>query len=109
MPRGDRTGPWGYGPMTGRGVGFCAGYPHPGYMHPGPGFGYGGGFRRRYRAYYGPAWPAWAPGYAPYFYGPAVPNENSVGSEKDYLVNQAEMLKEQLEQINKRLDELEDK
>jgi len=43
MPRGDRTGPMGYGPMTGRGMGYCAGYPTPGYMNPGPGFGYGRG------------------------------------------------------------------
>ena len=34
MPRGDRTGPAGFGPMTGRAAGFCAGYPLPGYMNP---------------------------------------------------------------------------
>lgn len=34
MPRGDRTGPAGLGPMTGRAAGFCAGYPTPGYMNP---------------------------------------------------------------------------
>ena len=27
MPGGDRTGPRGLGMMTGRGLGFCAGYP----------------------------------------------------------------------------------
>lgn len=43
MPRGDRTGPRGSGPMTGRGMGYCAGYPGLDYMYPGPGFGYGGG------------------------------------------------------------------
>lgn len=43
MPRGDRTGPTGSGPMTGRGMGYCAGYPGPGFMYPGPGFGYGRG------------------------------------------------------------------
>jgi len=26
MPRGDGTGPWGLGPMTGRAAGYCAGY-----------------------------------------------------------------------------------
>ena len=30
MPRGDRTGPMGQGPMTGRNLGFCAGYDTPG-------------------------------------------------------------------------------
>ena len=34
MPRGDRTGPTGLGPMTGRAAGFCAGYPVPGYINP---------------------------------------------------------------------------
>ena len=55
MPRGDRTGPWGAGPMTGRAAGYCAGYSVPGFMNPigeygrgwgrgrGRGFGRGGG------------------------------------------------------------------
>lgn len=34
MPFGDRTGPAGLGPMTGRAAGFCAGFPVPGYMNP---------------------------------------------------------------------------
>lgn len=33
MPLGNGTGPAGLGPLTGRGVGFCAGYPIPGYMN----------------------------------------------------------------------------
>jgi hypothetical protein len=65
MPGGDRTGPAGMGPMTGRAAGYCAGYPMPGYRNPAfrpgffPGYGYtpyqgnwftgppwgGGGFR----------------------------------------------------------------
>ncbi len=40
MPRGDGTGPMGLGPMTGRGMGYCAGYPVPGFMNPVPGFGF---------------------------------------------------------------------
>ena len=44
MPLGDRTGPWGLGPRTGRGLGYCSGYPVPGFMNPGPGFGFGRGF-----------------------------------------------------------------
>lgn len=49
MPFGDRTGPLGYGPMTGRGAGFCAGYNMPGYMNsnvPRRGMGWGRGFGR---------------------------------------------------------------
>lgn len=43
MPRGDKTGPQGAGPMTGRAAGYCAGYPVPGYMNPGLGYGRGWG------------------------------------------------------------------
>ena len=48
MPRGDRTGPMGMGPMTGRGAGFCAGFNVPGFMNAvsgrgGMGFGRGRG------------------------------------------------------------------
>ena len=43
MPRGDRKGPWGAGPMTGRAAGYCAGYSVPGYTNPIGGYGRGGG------------------------------------------------------------------
>jgi hypothetical protein len=50
MPRGDRTGPWGEGPMTGRSAGYCAGYPPLDYARfggrgrcRGSGGGWGGG------------------------------------------------------------------
>jgi len=33
MPAGDRTGPMGHGPMTGRGAGICAGFGVPGYTN----------------------------------------------------------------------------
>jgi hypothetical protein len=42
MPRGDRTGPLGIGPMTVRAAGFGAGYPVPGYMNPYAGWPEGG-------------------------------------------------------------------
>lgn len=45
MPGGDRTGPNGQGPMTGRGWGFCGGASEPG-------AGYGG-WGRRMRAGWG--------------------------------------------------------
>ena len=47
MPRGDRTGSWGGGPMTGRGLGYCAGFPDPGSTR-GPGMGRGRGSGRGY-------------------------------------------------------------
>lgn len=44
MPSGDRTGPMGQGPRTGRGMGYCNGNDVPGYANPGPGRGLGRGF-----------------------------------------------------------------
>ena len=46
MPRGDKTGPDGFGPMTGRAAGYCAGYPVPGFMNPNRGCGRGLARRR---------------------------------------------------------------
>lgn len=64
MPRGNRRGPNGLGPVTGRGAGFCAGSDEAGFVsapdmgyrprhgyRSGPGFGGGQGRRR------GPWWP----------------------------------------------------
>lgn len=45
--RGDKTGPEGKGPKTGRGLGYCSGSDEPGYLNPansqgsGPGRGLG--------------------------------------------------------------------
>ena len=55
MPGGDRTGPLGMGPMTGRGAGDCAGTDIPGSSNitsgrgRGMGFGRGRGFGRGMR------------------------------------------------------------
>ena len=43
MPRGNRTGPLGDGPMSGRGAGYCAGNDRPGFANSGRGFGRGMG------------------------------------------------------------------
>jgi len=55
MPGGDRTGPLGEGPMTGRQLGYRAGFDSPGFTQRfgfgrgrGRGFGLGSGFRNRY-------------------------------------------------------------
>ncbi|MBN1390738.1 MAG: DUF5320 domain-containing protein [Candidatus Thermoplasmatota archaeon] len=47
MPGGDRTGPWGGGPMTGRRAGYCSGSSVPGSMSNFGG-GRGGGYGRRF-------------------------------------------------------------
>jgi hypothetical protein len=116
MPRGDRTGPMGYGPMTGRGAGYCAGYGMPGYANPIPGRGYGrrggfGGHGRGWRhGFYASGMPGWArfgwvgPQYAAP-YPPVV--DPTAGEETDVLREQAEYLKEALADVEKRLSELE--
>ncbi len=68
MPRGDRMGPMGAGPRTGRGLGYCAGYDTPGYTRgygngfgQGLGYGRGRGFGRGYFGYNQPVAPTAAP------------------------------------------------
>jgi len=46
MPRGDRTGPNGEGPMSGRGAGLCGGNSSGGYTSSGNGAGMGRGAGR---------------------------------------------------------------
>ncbi len=112
MPAGDRTGPEGRGPRTGRGLGYCSGYTMPGYANalPGRGMGMGWGGGRgwgrgmawgRGRAAWGMA-PVWVP---PVSYGYAPP---STADESAYLRDQAQILKDQLDAIQKRLDDLEE-
>jgi hypothetical protein len=108
MPAGNRTGPWGYGPMTGRGFGYCAGFPAPGFMFPGArlgfgrgfgrglGFGRGRGFRRLwFGGFWGYPQPYWSP-----FYSMSSKEEETVLSE------QAAIVEKQLGQIKARLTEL---
>ena|SRR5690554_5575158 len=105
MPRGDGTGPMGMGPMTGRALGFCAGYGTPGYVNPGigAGFGRGCGRGRGLRRMAGfIAAPGWVPAGYPVF-GSAYA---SAETEKEYLSRQAEVLENQLEEVKKRLQKL---
>jgi len=115
MPGGDRTGPMGMGPMTGRAAGYCAGFPVPGYMNAGPGRGFGGGRfgagrggwgRRNWfyatgapgwqRAAWG--WPAW---------GAVPPQTMTQQQELDLLKRQAEDLSATLGDVQRRISELE--
>jgi len=58
MPRGDRTGPMGARPRTGRGLGYCGGYDIPAHPAFGPLMGWrhggGGGFGWRHRFFMPP-------------------------------------------------------
>ncbi len=117
MPGGDRTGPWGFGPMTGRGVGFCAGYAAPGSASFAPGRGFWGrggrgggrGWRNRFyatgltgwqRAAWG--WPGFGAGSPSAYASPATSQEQ----ELSLLKQQAQGLAQTLEQINQRIAEL---
>jgi hypothetical protein len=123
MPRGDRSGPEGMGPMTGRGMGYCAGFDGPGYVMPGGGGGRRGrgagggwpgrGLRHRRGAGYG----AWGPGAGPYApgypspYAPAYPMPNASAGpgrvdEAEALKAQAEYLEGVLKDVQRRLGEL---
>jgi len=107
MPGGDRTGPMGMGPMTGRGAGFCGGAGAPGFVGHvcgaflGQGRGRGGrGRRNMFRATGLPGWMrAGGSGVAP----PAQVSPLAV--EKQYLQDQVETLQSQLDAVKKRLDE----
>ena len=126
MPRGNRTGPDGMGPMTGRGAGYCAGYNMPGYANPtggrgsrGRGQGFGRGFGRGYgrgmgrgfgRGYgYDDQYYDQAPYYppAPYYPGTApVYQEPAPEEEKVYLENMVKGMETELEDIKARIKEL---
>lgn len=106
MPRGDGTGPMSQGPMTGRGAGYCAGYPVPDYANArgggmgmawgrGGGRGYGRrGFAPTARWMGTPTYPAYAP--VPY---PAPDPQTQVAG----LQSQAEQLRDMLEQIEEQI------
>ena len=96
MPGFDGTGPRGMGPMTGGGRGYCSPW------------GIGRAYGRSGGMPYGPPYGA-APYGAPYSggampYGPQMNREQ----ELDLLRQQAETVKEQLAQIEKRVRELSD-
>ncbi len=112
MPRGNGAGPLGAGPMTGRAAGFCAGNGAPGYSTPaagrGCGFGrgrggMGGGCGRGFRnLFFATGLPGWLRDG-----GGAVPDSRSGGfDEKQALENQAQALRAQLDEVQKRLSHL---
>ena len=115
MPAGDGTGPDGMGPMTGRNMGYCAGFNNPGFTKPGRGAGFGNrrggrprfGRRNRRRVTYvpvnnNPNNPNFNnnQGYAP------VNRQPSREEELNYLENTAEDLKSKLNTVMERIDEL---
>lgn len=117
MPRGDRTGPMDSGPMTGRSMGTCGGFSGPGFMSPGPGFGFGrgGGFRGsfgrgfglgrghgRRQVGFGRYWGYPYPQETPYSTFQPLTEEQ----EMDVLEEQAKILESELNQLKRRQTEL---
>ncbi|HOK76469.1 MAG TPA: DUF5320 domain-containing protein [Verrucomicrobiota bacterium] len=120
MPLGDRTGPMGQGPMTGRAAGYCAGFGTPGYLNRGPGFGYGHGWGRGG----GRGWGGGGRGWRHWFYAtgltgwqraavglpPFVPPPPgpawSPEAELAQLRQQAEFLQKALDGVQQRINQL---
>jgi hypothetical protein len=124
MPFGDGTGPAGMGPMTGRGAGFCAGYPAPGYTNPfvgrarwprwGAGWfagGRGRGFRNMYYATGLTGWQRAAAGFPGGFapVPPFVPWQPSAKQELAALRNELKLMEEGITRTQQRIAELESK
>ena len=126
MPWGDGTGPLGLGPMTGRGLGYCAGFRVPGFLNPlnrfygglgmawrrgfgwgfgrgwGRGFGRGFGWRRAYWANY--------PGNYPYPppppYAPYEPTREELEAELQYLKQAKDDLERRIQELNEEIEKL---
>ncbi|MCK5125510.1 MAG: DUF5320 domain-containing protein [candidate division Zixibacteria bacterium] len=114
MPGGDRTGPSGAGPLSGRGAGLCSGNDFAGFANrrnwPGAGFNRGGNRagrgRRRMNSVYGQGAQR------------GMQYSNDVNAQFDsqvFLEDEINALKQQSEQITKalqsiqkRLDEIQD-
>lgn len=105
MPGGDRTGPVGFGPMSGRGFGFCAGFNRPGFLAPFGRFGYGRGFGRGF----GRGWFWRSQLYLgnPYLFNPYYQGQYTTSNELEDLKAERDNIKAMLEDIQKRIEELE--
>ena len=117
MPARDRTGPWGEGPRTGRGLGLC----NPRSAAYGPRFSWGFGRGRGFGRGFGPGM-GWGRGYGRGFgwwrfgaprgtgYAPAYgPDPLNPTEEIDMLRAEADSLNNALDEISKRIEELERK
>jgi len=110
MPWGDRTGPMGYGPRSGRAAGYCAGYQVPGHANPAPGRGFGMGFGGGRGL--GRGWGRWARwgGYPPYLDQPYDPVERFTSPnpkiERAVLEEELELLQDRVARLKQRLEQM---
>jgi hypothetical protein len=110
MSFGDKTGPLGQGPMTGRGAGFCGGFAVPGGMNSGQGRGmgrgglggFGQGWRHQFNATGLRGWQRAAAAIAPVSFASAA-DERQIAA----LKTQATSLQATLGQMQERIEELE--
>ncbi len=118
MPFGDRTGPAGSGPRSGRGAGLCGGFGVPGFMNRGSGFGpfgggRGGGGRGRRNRFYASGLTGWQRAFdGPYGSpGPSGQYPGVTGGDLELgaLKQQAGYFQSALEKIRKRIEALESK
>jgi hypothetical protein len=114
MPFGDRTGPLGQGPRTGRGAGYCSGFAVPGSMNRGSGFGSfgrGGGGRGRRNWFQATGLTGWQRAEGVSGVPPAPQAAGLAGSDQaqelaGLLKSLAERFERALESIDKRLEGL---
>jgi hypothetical protein len=113
MPYGDRTGPLGYGSMTGRGAGYCTGNGAPGYRQTayGRGRAFGCGGRGWRNMYYAAGVPGWGGPYAagsiwPGYDRPPLYENFSPETEMQSLKNQTDFFRKQIDVLNDRIAEL---
>ena len=104
MPGGDRTGPMGMGPRTGRGAGYCGGAGVPGFISRmggaflGRGRGRGGrGWRNMFYATGLPGWMRSGPA------GVMPTIAEASRAEKQSLQDQVETLQSQLDEVKRQL------
>ena len=103
MPRGNKTGPEGFGPLTGRHMGFCAGYETAGFQN-------NAGLRRSAQRVFGRGqhFRTFGRGFAPmqrnFFASENIPvnQEAFLKNEISVLRNQLSILEEQLEKLSKK-------
>lgn len=109
--------------MSGREAGYCAGFGRPGYANVVPGRGFGMGFQRgrggwgcRFAGggrgwrhmYYATGQPSWMRGGGYHPVGAAVPDPTPDPEfERRALQNRADALRAELDQVQKRLTEVE--
>lgn len=114
MPRGDRTGPMGEGPMSGKAQGLCAASSKQDQADYIPGFGWHGGRGRgrgpgsgggRCR---GQGFGGFGGGHGRRFHGDvAVPAEADPDQAMALLQERAEYLRQAQEEVSRRISELE--